>query len=188
MLLCAGAVALSAAGAAAAGGGRYTIDGGTPQEREQVRLALDASAFDWSIVPQVAIHIGRGLPSTASTGSFSLDADLLDAGRFSWGVVQHEYAHELDLLVLTDADRARLAQALGGTAWWPTAGSDHGALTCERFAAALAWAYWPSSDNVMAPESQDDEAASMAPSAFRALLAAVVASHQLIAAFTPKSA
>ena len=42
---------LALAGTAAAGGGTYVFDGGTPIQRAQVRAALEASAFDWNLVP-----------------------------------------------------------------------------------------------------------------------------------------
>jgi hypothetical protein len=167
---------LAAAGPAAASGGRYVFAGGTPAERSQVRAALDASRFDWDLVrAQVTIHIAPGFGSSALPGHVFLDADLLDAGSFAWGVVQHEYAHQVDFFLLDDARRARLAAALGGAAWWQTQPAlPHAELTSERFASTLAWAYWPSRDNSMRPESGDDEAAAMAPAAFRTLLSGLL--------------
>ena len=169
-------LATSWAPSAAAVDGRYSIEGGTADEQAQVRLALRASAFDWQILPPVVVHIARGAWSSASPGEVTLDADLLDAGRFSWGVIQHEFAHELDFLVLDDADRTALTALLGGQSWWPSAGLSHGELTCERFASTLAWAYWENTDNVMRPTSAADEAGATSPGAFRALL-----SHLLLA-------
>jgi len=161
-------------------GGRYTIDGGTAREQAQVRGALDSSSFDWSVVPtSITIEIARGQGSYAIPGKIFLDADLLDAGRFSWGVVQHEFAHEVDFLLLDDADRTRLQATLGGVSWFPSDGLAHGLLTCERFASTLAWAYWPSPDNVMRPTSSADEAGSVSPAAFRALLATIFRAHRL---------
>jgi len=142
--------------AAAAFDGSYTIDGGTADERAQVHLALRASQFDWGILPPVAVRIVRGgVVSHAVPGEIVLDADLLDAGRFSWGVVQHEFAHEVDFLLLDPEDRARLAALLGGGSWWSGG--------CEQFASTLAWAYWPTEDNVMRPAAP--------AAAFRLLLA-----------------
>jgi hypothetical protein len=173
--VCALAAVPAAAAPAAAGGGSYVIVGGTPAEQAQVRSALDASAFDWSVVQQVVtIRIARGRSSCGTPGQILLDADLLDAGRISWGVVQHEYAHQVDFLVLQTAARARLQAALGGVSWWQTGSLPHGSLTSERFATTLAWAYWPARDNVMAPAAPDDEAGWIAPAAFRALVASLL--------------
>jgi hypothetical protein len=156
----------------------YTIDGGTWREQAQVRAALEASAFDWSVLPgPISVQIGRGFASCGSPGHVYLDANLLDAGRFSWGVVQHEFAHQVDFLLLDDASRERLQRVLGGDSWWG-AGS-HGALTGERFASTLAWAYWPVPDNVMRPDSSADEAGAIGPRAFRTLLEALLLRQQV---------
>jgi hypothetical protein len=170
--------------AAHAVNGNYLFDGGTAAEHAQVRDALGASAFDWSLVPaQITIHIARGATSQAIRGQIWLDADLLDAGRFSWGVVQHEYGHQVDFFLLDDAKRSQLAAVLGGKAWWnPGAASSlapnrtlrHGQLTSERFASTLAWAYWPSPDNALRPQTRTDESAAVQPAAFRGLLAQLI--------------
>jgi len=179
-LLCLTTAALVLVSPARGVGGRYTIDGGTAREQAQVRGALDTSSFDWSVLPTpITIEIARGQGSYAVPGQILLDADLLDAGRFSWGVVQHEFAHEVDFLLLDDADRTRLQAVLGGLSWFPSGGLAHGLITCERFASTLAWAYWPSPDNVMRPTSGADEAGSVPPAAFRALLAAILRAHRL---------
>jgi hypothetical protein len=174
-LLCLGAAVLaSAIGAQSADavGGNYAFTGGTRAERAQVKAALDASLFDWSVVPeQVTIRIAPGLASSAEAGTIELDSGLLHAGRFAWGVIQHEYAHEVDFFLLDDAQRATLAQRLGGVSWWQTPSLlAHQALTCESFASTLAWAYWPSPDNVLRPASTGDEASGMSAGDFRALL------------------
>ncbi len=53
------AVTLVLPATALAGGGNYAFDGATPAERATVRAALNASAFDWGIVPKrVTIHVG----------------------------------------------------------------------------------------------------------------------------------
>jgi hypothetical protein len=176
ILLAALACLLITAGTARAAGGSYTFDGGTPSQQAQVRSALEASAFEWSLVPgTVTIHIARGIESEALPGEIWLDGDLLDAGRFAWGVVQHEYAHQVDFLLLTSGARAELAAALGGSDWcYSVPGLAHSAHGCERFASTLAWAYWPVRDNCMRPESPADEAAAMAPAAFRNLLARLI--------------
>jgi hypothetical protein len=177
--LIAACAALALAGIAQAKGGNYAFDGGTPKEQAQVRAALNASAFNWSLVPaQITVHIAPGLgTSDATPGELWLDSALLDSGVFSWGVVQHEYAHEVDFFLLDDARRAALAPELGGQSWWQGAGAPlaHGQLSCERFASTLAWAYWPSARNSMKPQSKNDESSALAPAAFRALIAQVLA-------------
>jgi hypothetical protein len=183
-MLCSLALTLALSGTARAGGGNYVFSGGTGAQQAQVRNALNASAFDWSLVPaQITIRIARGIGSEAVPGTVSLDADLLNAGRFSWGVVQHEYAHQVDFYLFDDAVRAALAPRLGGEAWWQTGATPlaHDRLTSERFASTLAWAYWQSPDNVMKPASKTDESAAMAPAAFRAALAAVLVRPELAA-------
>jgi len=158
---------------AAAAGGRYVFDGGTSAEREQVGAALATSAFDWSIVPgKVTIHIARGATSSAAPGEIWLDADLLDAGAFSWGVVQHEFAHQVDFLLLDDAERASLLHVLGGTTWCyaNTQLLPHADYGCERFASTLAWAFWPSPENCMRPSSTGGETSSVPAAAFRTLV------------------
>jgi len=162
-----------------AAGGRYTLDGGTSAERLQVTLALDASSFNWDVVPGVVIvHVARGVDSQAAAGQIWLDADLLDAGRFSWAVVQHEYAHQVDFLALTDAQRAQLQPALGGVSWWGNGTAAHRDLTSERFADEIAWSYWTSHDNCLAPQNAADEGGQVPPSRFRALLASILPGSQ----------
>jgi opacity protein-like surface antigen len=84
------AATLTFAGSAQAAGGNYVFDGGTQAEQQQVRAGLNASSFDWSLVPsQITIHIGRGISTSyALPGQIWLDANLLDSGRFAWGTVQ----------------------------------------------------------------------------------------------------
>jgi hypothetical protein len=165
-------VALLTAADAAAVGGDYQLYGGTARQRAEVRAALSISSFNWSVVPQtVAIHIGAEEESRAVAGHIWLDSHLLDAGPWAWGVVQHEYAHQVDFLLLDAADRSRLGRLLDADAWcWETPGLAHGDYGCERFASTLAWSYWPSSENCMKPESPTDESAAMPPARFRALM------------------
>jgi hypothetical protein len=169
---------------ALASGGNYRFDGGTPFEQRQVVQALAVSSFDWSVVPkQITIHIGANTQSEAAPGEIWLNAGLLDAGEFSWGVVQHEYAHEVDFLLFDDAIRARLDPLLGGTVWFYTVpGLAHSAYGCERFASTLAWSYWPTPANAMQPTSSSDESAAMPPAQFRALVASVLGDASLAAA------
>jgi hypothetical protein len=161
--------------AALASGGNYTFDGGTPFEHSQVRQALNVSSFPWDVVPgPVVIHIGAYPVSEATPGAIWLDASLLNAGEFSWGVVQHEYAHQVDFSLLTAAARTQLSTVLGGTSWWSDGVGQHGAFSCERFASTLAWAYWPSADSAMRPDGSQDEAGHVSPTAFRAALTALL--------------
>jgi hypothetical protein len=170
--------ALAVAPSALAKGGNYVFSGGTRAEQAQVKAALDASSFDFSVVPgPVTVHIERNAPSEATPGDIYLDPSLLDSGRFSWGVVQHEYAHEVDFLVLSDAARAQLQAALGAPAW--CSGAAHAQLGCERFADLLSWAYWQSPDNTMRPASTGDEGAQMSPAAFRTLLSQLLPQRTL---------
>jgi hypothetical protein len=179
LLLAFAALALPAR--AQADGGHYALNGGTKAERQTVVAALEASAFDWDVVPAlVTINIVRGHDSEAAPGTIWLDADLLDAGQFAWGVVQHEYAHQVDYLLLDERERAQLQRHLGGIAWCTEApGLAHGGYACERFASTLAWSYWPSPNNCMKPESRLDESAALPPRQFRALLESVLLSRAL---------
>ena len=174
---CSIVVALAFASACRAGGGTYVFAGGTPAEQAQVRAALDASSFDWSLVPnQVRIHIVRGLPLSYSTpGQIWLDANLLDAGTFAWGVVQMEYGQQVQYALLDQSLRAQLTVELGARQWcYESTSLPRGANGCERFSATLAWAYWPSAQNSMRPTGPGDWSASMNAADFRALLAQLI--------------
>ena len=154
-------------------GANLAFTGGSTAQRTQMTRALAASSFDWSLLPgRVTVHIGRDFDSEAAPGEVWIDGSLLDAGRFSWGVVQHEFAHQVDFQLLSPDARDRFALLLGGSAWcWDSPGLAHRDYGCERFASTLAWAYWPSADNCMKPTSSQDESAAMTPAAFRAALA-----------------
>ena len=161
---------------AQAAGGNYAFQGASPTERSTVRAALNASSFDWGVVPtQVTVHVGRYGVSHATPGHVWLDRGLLASGRFSWATVMDEYAHQVDFFVLDAERRAVLQQRLGASAWcYEVAGLAHGAHGCERFASMVAWAYWPSKDNSYRPASPADESAAMRPAEFRALVSTVV--------------
>ena len=139
-----GALALPGT-AAAVLNGPITINGGNAYEQTQVRAALRMSTFDYTpVAARVTVTIARNIPTSdaTSSGVVNVDANLLDAGTFSWGVVQHEMAHEVDFLYFSDADRAQLFSALGGASWWYTAPMlAHGDYGCERFASELSWAF-----------------------------------------------
>jgi hypothetical protein len=161
---------------ALAGGGDYSFVGATPAERATVRAALNASSFDWGIVPRrVTIHIGSVGASHATPGHIWLDRGLIAAGRFAWATVMDEYAHQVDFLVLDPLRRSILQQRLGAKAWcYEVAGLGHGAYGCERFSSMVAWAYWPSQENSYRPDSARDESAAMPAHEFRQLLTALV--------------
>jgi len=175
LLICLTVASVAAEGARAAGGA-YTFAGGTPREQATVRQALDASSFDWGLVPKtIVIHIARGTDSYAVPGEIWLDADLVDSGKWAWGPIQHEYGHQVDFFLLDDAKRAELGAALQTSAWCydvPTLA--HDAYGCERFASTVSWAYWQSPDNALRPASRKDEAGALAPAAFRSLLAKLI--------------
>jgi hypothetical protein len=158
---------------ALAGPPSLSFAGGSDGERASVRSALAASTFDWSLLPRaITVHIGVFGDSYATPGDVYLDGSLLDAGRFSWGVVQHEFAHQVDFLLLDDSKRALLAAQLGADDWCGSAGRlPRAAYGCERFASELAWAYWPSPDNAMSPAFVGAESRAVPVTQFRALLA-----------------
>lgn len=170
------AAALALPASALAGGGDYVFEGATPAERSTVRAALNASSFDWGIVPQrITIHVGDIGASRATPGHIWLDRGLLRTGRFAWATVMDEYAHQVDFFVLDGGHRSILQQQLGASAWcYETANLGHGAQGCERFSSMVAWAYWPSKDSSYRPQSAADETASMPASRFRQLLSTLV--------------
>jgi hypothetical protein len=178
LVLFAGVLLASAAipSTALATGGNYTIVGGNAFERSQVRQALAASSFNWSVVPgAITITITPEPVSQAVPGGIVLDPELLDMGEFSWGVVQHEYAHQVDFALLSDDARSQIEEALGGTAWCYGDGVlPHSQYGCERFASTLAWAFWQSPMNSMSPVAIGGESSGMAPAAFRALITSIL--------------
>jgi hypothetical protein len=161
---------------AQAAGGDYVFEGASAGERSTVRAALNASSFDWSVVPKrVTVHVGRYGVSRSTPGHLWLDRGLLASGRFAWATIMDEYAHQVDFFVLDPVRRTLLQQRLGASAWcYEVAGLAHGAHGCERFASMVAWAYWPSKDNSYRPDSPGDESAAMPAGEFRALVSTVV--------------
>ena len=172
--------AFAPAGAAQASGGYYTFEGGSGRQRAEVRSALRASSFDWNVVPvQVTVHLGPGVRTHATPGHIYVDADLLNAGRFAWAMIQDEYAHQVDFFVFDDSARALLLGALGGRDWcYSEPGLQHSEYGCERFASMLVWAYWPSRHNAYRPSSPTDESAAMAPAEFRQLVSELLAARK----------
>jgi hypothetical protein len=179
---------------ASAAGVKVAFAGGTPGEQATVQSALDVSSFDWGLLPQsITVHIGDFGDSYSVYGNVYLSAPLLDSGRFSWGVVQHEFGHQVDFFLLDDAKRAQLLQLLGGGDWcYSVQGLAHAAHGCERFASELAWAYWPSPENSMRPTTAGSESAAIPVAQFRAALAAllgvpsVATAPTAVKAFAPK--
>jgi hypothetical protein len=159
-----------------AAGGDYVFAGGTSADRAQVRAALEASRFDWNLVPaQIQIHFAIGVSAYATPGNMWLDPNLLRAGMFSWAVVQDEYAHQVDFFVLDDGQRAVLKDMLGTRVWCHAdhPGLAHAAYGCERFTSSLVWAYWPNAKNAYRPSSRHAEA-SIAPWRFRSMLGSLL--------------
>jgi hypothetical protein len=167
-------------GTAFARGGDYAFDGGTPRQQAQVRSALQASAFDWDVVPRhVTVHIGAHGVSRSTPGHVWLDGRLLDAGIFSWATVMDEYAHQVDFAVLAPSHRALLQERLGAEAWcYEVDGTAHGENGCERFASMVTWAYWPSEHNAYRGSA---EASAMPAAEFRALLADLIGAPRSLA-------
>ena len=181
LLIC--LLALLLPGTALAGGGNYIFDGGTQRQQAQVRSALEASSFDWDVVPrQITVHIGAYGTSHSTPGHVWLDGGLLDAGRFAWATVMDEYAHQVDFFVLESEHRNLLQQELGAQAWcYERTGLAHAAYGCERFSSMLAWAYWPSRESSYRPGSSSDESASMPAAEFRALLSQLIGAPRMLA-------
>ena len=171
-------IGLLCVGPALATGGHYTIVGGTPRNSLEVRRALNASRFDWSLVQQqITIHISSGGDSSSysTPGDIWLSPELLATRSFSWGIVQHEYAHQVDFFLLDDAQRVFLTSELHADDWcYGIQGLQHARYGCERFASTLAWAYWPDARNAHRPTSSRDESAAMKPAQFRALVTKLI--------------
>jgi hypothetical protein len=191
-LLAGAAVAAVLAQPALAAGGRFTFAGGTARQQSAVRGALGASSFDWNVLPSsIVVHIAPVDGSYAEPGHVYIDGALLDSGRYSWGIVLHEFAHQVDFLLFDDATRAMFNRALGGSDWcYGVLELDHAAYGCERFASELAWAYWPSAENSMSPANTHGESGALPAAQFRSLLAGVLGlptppTRMTTAAFAP---
>lgn len=176
LTLCSAICFFAFAQSALAGGGNYAFTGGTPKQQAAVRSALDASSFNWGLIPRtIAIHIGPLGDSYSTYGHIYLDGSLLDSGRFSWGVVQHEMGHQVDFFLFDDAMRAQMLTLLGGKDWcYSVSGLKHSEYGCERFASELAWAYWQAPDNSMKPAGPNDEAGAIPAAQFRAALTQLI--------------
>jgi len=100
-------------------GGSYTFSGGSEAAQSEARNALEASAFDWGLVPEtVTLQIIDCGCAGARPGVVVLDETLLEAtpyGRaYTWGIVQHEYAHQVWWFALDDEQGGVLQDTLGG--------------------------------------------------------------------------
>lgn len=173
---------LASAGDALAVGGNYVFAGGSTEAQAQVRAALDRSVFDWSVVPeQITVRITSCGCAGSKPGEIVLDEAQLTSSplgkRYAWGIVQHEYAHQVDFFVLDQDDRARLARRFGAAAWcYELPGLAHDAYGCERFATLVAWAHWRSPANVQRPDWRPGDAPRLRRDRVRAFVARLLAS------------
>ncbi len=122
VVLSVAALALGFSPSALAAGGNYVFAGGNQAQRAEVRAALNASSFNWGIVQQrVTIHLASGVESHAVPGHIWIDTRVLTAGRRAWAIAQHEYAHQVDFLLLDEphggASTAASAAATGAGRW-----------------------------------------------------------------------
>ncbi|MGZ4257593.1 MAG: hypothetical protein ACXVRE_07515 [Gaiellaceae bacterium] len=162
-----------------------SIVGGTARERATVRAALAASSFDWGRLPgHVTSRIGAAGCCHASPGEIWLDRALLAHGRDSWGVIQHEYAHEADFFLLDARARTRLDHLLGGKTWWPNGRWRHDQYGAERFASTLAWSFWPSPHNTLIRYAHA-EATAMPAARFRRVVNGLLAERRATVATGP---
>jgi hypothetical protein len=151
---------LALAGTAQAAGGNYVIEGGSPQTQETVRAALNASSFDFNRVPaQITIKISRCGCAGARPGVIVLDEAVLSdtslGSRYSWGIIQHEYAHQIDYFLFQESDRAAVRRTLGGQDWcYEVARLGHDEHGCERFADVFSWAFWPAKGNILRADAK----------------------------------
>jgi hypothetical protein len=134
------------------------FSGGSDAARAEVVAALDASAFDWSVIGRpVSVQILDCGCAGSRPGVVVLDEEMLSSspyGRaYTWGIVQHEFAHQVWWYALDDGRRSELRQVLGGAELcYEQLGVPHDAHACELFASTLGWAYWPVPGNPMQGE------------------------------------
>jgi hypothetical protein len=149
------------AGTAQAAGGDYVIQGGSAEAQQTVRDALDASRFDFNRVPaQITIQIVHCGCAGARPGTIVLDEDVvLDTSlgdEYAWGLIQHEYAHQVDYFLFQRADRRTVRNTLGGRDWcYEVAGLQHDDHGCERFADVFSWAFWPTQENILRSDARE---------------------------------
>ena len=76
--------------------------------------------------------------------------------RYSWGIIQHEYAHQIDDFLFEPSDRLAVRRTLGGRDWcYEVAGLAHDDHGCERFADVFSWAFWPPQENILGFEARE---------------------------------
>jgi hypothetical protein len=151
-------VALALPGAAGAADVALEFSGGSDAARAEVLAALDASAFDWSLIGRpVTVQIYACGCAGSRPGVVVVDETMLAAspyGRaYTWGIVQHEFAHQVWWYALDDGRRSQFQTLLGGAdLCYEQPGLPHDAHACELFASTLGWAYWPVAGNPMQAE------------------------------------
>ena len=97
---------------ALAGGGSYAFAGGTPKEQATVHSALEASSFDWGLIPRtIAIHIGAVSATPTPTSARSTWTPRCSIRAASPGASSStRSAHQVDFFLFDDA-QARAAAA-----------------------------------------------------------------------------
>jgi hypothetical protein len=149
---------LAVPGKAAAADVALEFSGGSDAARAEVVAALDASAFDWSLIGRpVTVQIFDCGCAGSRPGVVVLDETMLASspyGRaYTWGIVQHEFAHQVWWYALDEGRRIELQTVLGGAdLCYEQPGLAHDAHACELFASTLGWAYWPAAGNPMQAE------------------------------------
>jgi hypothetical protein len=142
-------VALAVPAKAGAADVALEFSGGSDEARAQVVGALEASAFDWSLIGRpVTVQISDCGCAGARPGVVVLDETMLASlpyGRaYTRGIVQHEFAHQVWWYALDDSRRSELQAVLGGAdLCYEQPALPHDAHGCELFASTLGWAYWP---------------------------------------------
>jgi hypothetical protein len=158
LLLLAALVALALPGTAGATDLALELSGGSEAARAEVIAALDASAFDWSLIGQpVTVQILDCGCAGSRAGVVVLDETLLASSpygdAYTWGIVQHEFAHQVWWYALDDERRSELQALLGGAdLCYEEPGLAHDDHACELFASTLGWAYWRVAGNPMQAE------------------------------------
>ena len=155
LVLLAALAALALPGTAGATDVALEFSSGSDAARAEVIAALDASAFDWSLIGRpVTVQIFDCGCAGSRPGVVVLDETMLASspyGRaYTWGIVQHEFAHQVWWYALDEGRRIELQTVLGGAdLCHEQPGLPHDAHACELFASTLGWAYWPAAGNPM---------------------------------------